>query len=76
MKKEFTQIAAIMQSVLSLLRPFQWHFTTITYVASIDMADYLDAPVPFLIGVSSKLWLQIATVKDICSEVLVFDLDS
>jgi hypothetical protein len=57
-KNQIGDIALIMQALISLLNPFQWHFTIITYLTE-DMVDFLEAPVPYLIGVSSHTWEQI-----------------
>jgi hypothetical protein len=54
-KKEVGDIAVIMQSLITLLKPFKWNFITITYLTS-DLAEYLDAPLPYLVGVSSQTW--------------------
>ena len=51
-KEEIGDIALIMQALITLLKPFSWHFTIITYLTE-EMVDFLEAPVPFLIGVSS-----------------------
>ena len=64
-----------MQSLITLLNPFQWHFTIITYLTR-DLVDMLDAPFPFLIGVSTAMWDEICTLKDYPEEIIIFDLDS
>jgi hypothetical protein len=51
-KRQIGDIALIMQALITLLNPFKWHYTVITYLTE-EMADFLEAPVPFLIGVSS-----------------------
>ena len=36
----------------------------------------LDAPFPFLIGVSTATWDNICTLKDFSEEIFIFDLES
>ena len=36
----------------------------------------LDAPIPFLIGVSSDTWDQICTVKEFPEDIIIFDLET
>jgi hypothetical protein len=73
-KTDISDSALLIQGLLRLLRPFEWHFTLITYL-TLDMADYLDAPVPFLIGVSQKTWAQISITNEISEEIFVFDIE-
>lgn len=54
-KKDVGDIALIMQSLIALLNPFNWSFIIITYLTN-DLVEYLEAPVPYLIGVSSSTW--------------------
>jgi hypothetical protein len=54
-KNNVGDIAVLMQSLITLLKPFKWNFITITYLTS-DLAEYLDAPLPYLIGVSTQTW--------------------
>jgi len=54
-KNNVGDIAVLMQSLITLLKPFEWNFITITYLTS-DLAEYLDAPLPYLIGVSTQTW--------------------
>jgi len=57
-KDHVGDIAIIMQSLIALIRPFKWNFITITFLSP-EMIDYLDAPLPFLFGMSSHTWSQI-----------------
>ena len=59
-KKEIGDIALIMQSLITLLSPFSWNFVVITYLTR-ELMDMLDAPFPFLIGISSDTWEHINT---------------
>lgn len=54
-KKEVGEIALIMQSLIALLNPFKWNHVIITYVTN-ELAELLEAPVPYLIGVSTTTW--------------------
>jgi len=57
------------------MNPFTWHFTIITYLTA-DMVDFLEAPVPYLIGVSSRTWEQIGQIKEYPDDIIIFDLES
>jgi hypothetical protein len=57
------------------MNPFTWHFTIITYLTP-EMVEFLEAPVPFLIGVSTQTWNSIASVKELPDDVIIFDLES
>lgn len=74
-KNDIGDIAVIMQSLLTLLSPFQWCFTVITYLNR-ELVDMLDAPFPFLIGVSTAVWEDICTLKDYPEDIYIFDLES
>lgn len=74
-KDEIGDIALIMQGLLTLLNPFQWCFTIITYLNR-DLVDMLDAPFPFVIGVSTSTWEDICTLKDYPEDIYIFDLES
>lgn len=74
-KNEIGEIALVMQSLITLLNPFQWCFTIITYLNR-ELVDMLDAPFPFIIGVSTSTWEDICTLKDYPEEIYVFDLEA
>jgi len=74
-KDEIGDIALIMQGLLTLMSPFQWCFTVITYLHR-ELVDILDAPFPFLIGVSTAVWEDICTLKDYPEDIYIFDLES
>jgi hypothetical protein len=40
------------------------------------MVDFLEAPVPYLIGVSSHTWEQIGQIKEYPPEIVIFDLET
>ena len=72
-KKDIGDIALIMQSLIALLNPFTWNFVIITYLTP-ELVDMLDAPVPFLIGVSTDTWDQICSIKEFPDDIIIFDL--
>ena len=74
-KDDIGDIALIMQSLITLISPFQWCFTIITYLTR-ELVDMLDAPFPFMIGVSTATWEDICTLKDYPEDIYIFDLDS
>jgi len=74
-KEDIGDIALIMQGLITLMNPFKWCFTIITYLNR-DLIDMLDAPFPFLIGVSTRTWEDICTLKDFSDDIYVFDLES
>lgn len=64
-----------MQALITLMNPFCWHFTIITYLTA-EMVDFLEAPVPFLIGVSSETWELIGKVREYPDDIVIFDLET
>lgn len=74
-KEEIGDIALIMQSLITLLNPFKWNFVIITYLTP-DLVDYLDAPVPYLIGVSKSTWDEIGQIKEYPEDIIIFDLET
>jgi hypothetical protein len=74
-KNQIGDIALIMQALISLMNPFTWHFTIITYLTA-EMVEFLEAPVPFLIGVSTKTWEMIGSVKEFPDDIIIFDLET
>ncbi len=74
-KDKIGDIALIMQSLIALLNPFTWHFTIITYLTE-ELVEFLEAPVPYLIGVSRKTWEQMGLIKEYPSDIIIFDLES
>jgi hypothetical protein len=40
------------------------------------MADYIDAPVPFIIGVTQQMWQHILRIKVIPTDIFIFNLDT
>ncbi len=74
-KTHFEDISIIMQSLISLMNPFNWHHTIITYLTE-EMIDFVDAPVPYLIGVSAKAWDKLWNVREYPSDIVIFDLEN
>ena len=74
-KNQVGDIALIMQALISLMSPFKWHSTIITYLTE-EMVDFLEAPVPFLIGVCSKTWEQIGSIREFPNDIVIFNLES
>ena len=73
-KRRVNDTALLMQALIGLMRPFNWHFTIVTYLTK-EMSDYLDAPVPFLVGVSTLTWMHICESQDLSQEIFVFDVE-
>ncbi|EES07628.1 uncharacterized protein LOC8081936 [Sorghum bicolor] len=46
-------LSASVLSILPLIRPYRWH-SLLTTVLPNDMMDFLDAPVPYIVGVQNK----------------------
>jgi hypothetical protein len=64
-----------MQALISLMSPFKWHSTIITYLTE-EMVDFLEAPVPFLIGVCSKTWEKFGSIREFHNDIVIFILES
>jgi hypothetical protein len=47
----------------------------ITYLTN-ELVDYLEAPVPYLIGVSTTIWSQIMYMKEYGEDIIIFDLET
>ena len=54
-KEDVGDLALLVEGLLSFIRPFQWHFTCISYLTR-DLLDAVESPFPFIMGVSRKLW--------------------
>ncbi|XP_066332627.1 uncharacterized protein [Miscanthus floridulus] len=46
-------LSASVLSILPLIRPYRWHSLLMTVLPN-DMMDFLDAPVPYIVGVQNK----------------------
>ena len=69
--------AIIFQTMLVLLFPLSWTCSMLTYVSP-SLIDYLDAPFPFIVGISKKLWTEIYTSRwdRMDEDLVIFDLHS
>lgn len=74
--------AIITESLLQLICPLyfgvtssQWLFVSISYLTS-AMADYIDAPVPYVVGVSREIWNSVKSKESVLApEMAVYDMD-
>ena len=73
-KEEFGDIAVIMESLVSLLAPLKWNFVFITYMTP-KLVECLDAPFPYIIGVSKKVWLEHCVMREFSDDLIIFDID-
>ncbi len=85
-RDRYADNAVLIESLLSLISPLyprapnccgsQWTFVNISYL-SYSMLEYVDAPMPFIMGVPRYLWkvLKRQRAEAIPSEVVIFDLD-
>ena len=66
-----------MQTLLTLLFPLTWNCSMLSFLSP-QLIDYLDAPFPYLVGVSKKLWNEIYTSRweRMDEDVVVFDLQN
>ncbi|KAG2661957.1 hypothetical protein PVAP13_1KG112153 [Panicum virgatum] len=53
LRLEHGMLSASVLSIIPLIRPYQWQSLLIP-VLPIDMMDFLDAPVPYIVGVQNK----------------------
>ncbi len=47
--------ATLIECLISLMYPLEWNFTNISYLIP-SMLDYLDAPFPYIVGVTREVW--------------------
>ena len=73
-KENFGDIAVIMESLVSLLYPLKWNFVFITYLTP-KLVECLDAPFPYLIGVSKQVWIDHCVTREFPDDVILFDVD-
>lgn len=75
-KDNFGDIALIMEALVELLAPLKWNFIFITYLTP-KLIECLDAPFPYLIGVSRRVWEDHCIMREIndSGDVIVFDMD-
>lgn len=85
-RDNYADNAALIESLLMLLSPlyFQygdnicshWTFVNISYLSE-SMIDYIDAPMPYILGVPRTVWKEIKKQKgdSIPADVVIFDVD-
>jgi hypothetical protein len=73
-KEKFGDIALIMESLVSLLNPLKWNFPFITYLTP-KLVDCLEAPFPYIIGVSRKIWEDHCQIREFPEDVIIYDID-
>lgn len=64
-----------MESLISLLNPLKWNFVFITYLTP-KLVECLEAPFPYIIGVSRKIWEDHCLMREYPEDMIVFDLDN
>ena len=69
--EEQSKLAPVAECLLRLLQPFEWNNVYVPYLPEL-MLEYLDAPVPFLMGTLQSNLQQIRNK----SEIVLVDLDS
>ena len=74
-KEKFGDIAVIMESLVELLCPLKWNFVFITYLTP-KLVECLDAPFPYMIGVSRKVWEDHCVMREFPDDIIVFDIDN
>lgn len=70
--------AILIESLLDLLSPLNKSvFTNISYLKQ-EMIDYLDTPLPYLIGISSTIWNKIFITKwnEVSDDTIALDIDT
>lgn len=83
-KSDCSKNAIIIESLFQLicplylcfLYPSQWQFINISYLTS-AMIDYIDAPMPYIVGIPRDIWnkAKAKKVKTLTSDVAIFDID-
>jgi hypothetical protein len=67
-------LAVILECLVSLLYPLKWNFVFISYLAP-HLVECLDAPFPYVIGVSRRVWMDHCMTREFGDDVIVFDID-
>ncbi|GAB2218080.1 hypothetical protein Droror1_Dr00001297 [Drosera rotundifolia] len=63
-------LSASVLSIIPLIRPYQWHSLLMPVLPN-DMLDFLDAPVPYIVGVKNKT----SEVQSKLTNVVLVDLN-
>lgn len=74
-KENFGDIALIMESLVSLLNPLKWNFVFITYLTP-KLVECLEAPFPYIIGVSRRVWDDWCVMREYPDDIIIFDIDN
>jgi hypothetical protein len=74
-KQDFGDIALIMESLVSLMNPLKWNFVFITYLTP-KLIDCLEAPFPYIIGVSRKIWEDHCQMREFPDDIIIYDIDN
>jgi len=64
-----------MESLVSLLNPLKWNFVFITYLTP-KLVDCLEAPFPYIIGVSRRIWENQCLMRELPDDIIVYDIDN
>ena len=70
--------AILIESILDLLTPLDKHvFMNISYLKQ-EMIDYMDSPVPYIIGIHELVWNKIVMTKwgEASDDTVVFVIDT
>lgn len=76
--KRYEVHALLIEFLLDLISPLnKTVFTHISYL-KLEMIDYLDVPMPYIIGISSNIWNKIFMNKwhELSDDTVAFDLDT
>ena len=75
-QENFADNAVLIESLLSLLKPLQCACVTIPYLHE-KMTEFIEAPVPYIIGVSRKIWSECCVTRseELAADVIVFEMD-
>lgn len=63
-------LSASVLSVVPLIRPYQWHSLLMPVLPN-DMLDFVDAPVPYIVGIKNKT----ADIQSKLANVILVDAD-
>lgn len=76
--KRYEVNALVIEFLLDLISPLNKSvFNNISYL-KLEMIDFLDIPMPYLIGISSNIWNKIFMNKwhELSDDTVAFDLDT
>ena len=82
-QKHCSDNAVIIESLISLLSPLysiflsnsKWNFVNVSYLSD-EMTDYIEAPMPFIMGVPRHVWKNMKRQREgMPSDIIIFDID-